>query len=248
MERPSPVLTRGDSDERAVAAVLHAALPIARNDESAARVAAEALIALARLGADSVVADVLRRGVRYDVRHSYGSDSVGGAAIAGLDACDALRCFAHAVEEDPGARIELVTYDSSANERVVMIAASGQAPKFVVPEIAWVRPEVTDGQPVQRDDAPPTTLQPVAALAEVLAHLPSRDEIVDAVRAGLSDAAVVVDLPADVAAPLDTAGLDARVERLEAAVTQLATAVETMSGQVASIRDRLDSLHAAVVG
>src|SRR4051794_35815115 len=201
--RPGQLLSDTEADIDAITRVLWSALPAAAEDPLSARLVAEALIALARAGADDVVSEVLPREHEYDV-HCYGTgDIVGGVAVAGLASADGIRCFGNAVAEDAEALVELVARSRSGEERPMLVAERAEAPRFIArthdlsgPRAALARPA---GDRPAADVAPPN-IQPVAALAEVLAHLPTREEIAEAVRSALSESTVVVDLEDGVAA------------------------------------------------
>lgn len=185
--RPGQLLAGGDRSF--LEQVLEEALAAPADDRTAAQLAAEALIALAGDGADEAVAGHLMGPTSgYEVRVLAIGELTPRESVAGLQAADAVRCFAAAdAAREDGLTVELLSTDDG-EERVLLVRRSNEVPRLVVRDEARAATIAARRRAIGTDQG-----DPVVVLAEVLAHLPTPEDIAVAVRAALSEMTVEVD-------------------------------------------------------
>lgn len=185
--RPGQLLAGGDRSF--LQQVLEEALAAPADDRTAAQLAAEALIALAGEGADDAVAGhLLGPAVDYEVRVLAIGEPTPRESVAGLAAADAVRCFAAAdAGREDGLTVELLATERG-EERVLLVRRGTEVPRLVLRDERRAATIAARRRVIGTDQG-----DPVAVLAEVLAHLPTPEDIVEAVRSALSEMTVEVD-------------------------------------------------------
>lgn len=183
--QPGQLLVGGDAD--LLTEVLRSAAAAPAGSVCAARLAAEALMALAASGDEIAVAAVLGQRADHEVR-THDATGRGIVSVSGLSGAGAVRCFAGTAAGEGDVTVELVVYDGAGRGHTMLVRRGAEPPRLEFDEASRHRLALRRPLPGREEDSS------VAALAEVLAHLPTRADIAEAVEFALADTTVEVDV------------------------------------------------------